>query len=57
MARSVRLQPDRGSRNDALHTDPPIAAQRGGGPGQAPRPNMMDDSDVVLRRPSQTRQT
>jgi iron(III)-enterobactin esterase len=29
----------------------PIAAQRGGGPGQAPRPNMLDDSDVVLRPP------
>src|SRR6188508_1545871 len=29
----------------------PIAAQRGGGPGQGPRPNMLDDSDVVLRPP------
>ena len=29
----------------------PIAAQRGGGPGQAPRPTMLDDSDVVLKPP------
>src|SRR5918992_1352000 len=29
----------------------PIAAQRGRGAGPAARPNMLDDSDVVLRPP------